>query len=229
MEFFNSMADLSEIKNVLLALSPSKRLKFLRQKIIKKNQTLFCQDGIIRSGTLKSIESEKLKISPRIAEKLAHKMGLEGITCHPSLFLDPADECNIQINFENAKIIGPSLSSLEEIRLKLSTLTPLYIDEKLCPSLCPHGATALGRLIYPEDLKNLNHTLCLVKGSKIFVSFLTYDNNQIISKFNGKTESHSINIINFCELYAIDILYFKEPEHGTTYFSGKITRHLETC
>ncbi|MFO1259125.1 MAG: hypothetical protein U1E78_12040 [Gammaproteobacteria bacterium] len=223
------MNDLSEIIKELLRLSPSRRLKFLRQKIIKKNQTLFCQDGIIRQGTLKSIESEKLKISPRIAEKLAHKMALEGITCSPSLFLDPDDQCNIQISFENTRIIGPSLSSLEEIRLKLSTLTPLHIDENLCPELCPNGATALGKLITADELINLNHTLCLVRGSKIFIAFLTYDNHQIISKFNSKTEFHSINIINFCELYAIDILYFKEPEHGKHNLSRKNTRHLETA
>ena len=53
------------LKQTLTTLSPVGRLKFIRQKIIKKSQINFCEDGIIRIGTLKAVESEKIKIGLR--------------------------------------------------------------------------------------------------------------------------------------------------------------------
>ncbi|MGA9315230.1 MAG: hypothetical protein WBV77_11435 [Solirubrobacteraceae bacterium] len=66
-----------EISNILAALSPAKRVKYIRQKLLKQNQQTFCEDGIIREGTLKSIEIERMKIGPKIAERLTHKLSLE--------------------------------------------------------------------------------------------------------------------------------------------------------
>ncbi|MBI2791612.1 MAG: hypothetical protein HYX61_06605 [Gammaproteobacteria bacterium] len=201
------MDDLDTLKEKLVLKTPAKRLKYLRQKVIKKNQNQFCMDGIIRTGTLKSVESEKLKISPRIAEKLVHKFRLEGVICNEELFLQPNGNCEINLDDSREKIIDPT-SNLEEIRKKLSTLTPIQIDKDLCPTLAPNGATVLARELKEEDLILLNKTLCLVHGTKIFVSFLTYDNNQIIAEHDGKVERFPTNIIHFCGMYAIEILYF---------------------
>ncbi len=202
------MDDLETIQNILTKISPAKRLKYLRQKITKKNQTAFCQDGIIRSGTLKSVETEKLKISPRIAERLTHKFRLEGVVCSDDIFLDDNSECNIRFDRTQERIIGSSASSLEDIRKKLTTLTPIDIPKDLCPTLFPNGATALARELKPDELHTLKKTLCLVHGEKIFISFLSYENDQIISAINDKVEHFSNNIINFCGLYAIEIVYF---------------------
>ncbi|MBN9289478.1 MAG: hypothetical protein BGO43_13515 [Gammaproteobacteria bacterium 39-13] len=202
------MNDLETIKENLILKSPAKRLKFLRQKVIKKNQDQFCQDGIIRSSTLKFVETERLKISPRIAERLVHKLRLEGIICKEEIFLEHNSDCQIILDDSREKIIGPSSSNLEEIRKKLSILTPLHIDKELCPSIAPNGATALARELREDDLLQLNKTLCFVQGAKTFVSLLTYENNQILSDNDGKIEYFPTNIINFCGMYAIEILYF---------------------
>lgn len=202
------MDDLEIIKENLTQKTPAKRLKFLRQKVVKKNQEEFCLDGIIRSGTLKSVESEKLKISPRIAEKLVHKFRLEGVICKEALFLEPETDCDIAIDDSREKIIGPSTTNLEEIRRKLSLLTPIHIDKNLCPSIAPNGGTALARELKNEDLVHLNKTLCLVHGTKVFVSYLTYEKKQIIAECNGNVERFPTNIIQFCGMYAIEILYF---------------------
>lgn len=202
------MVDLELIKENLIQKSPAKRLKFLRQKVVKKNQDDFCLDGIIRSGTLKSVESEKLKISPRIAEKLVHKFRLEGVICKGSLFLESETDCEIVIDDSREKIIDQSSGNLEEIRKKLSSLTPIHIDRSLCPALAPNGGTALARELKEEDLVHLNKTLCLVHGTKVFVAHLTYEKNQIIADSNGKLERFPTNIIQFCGMYAIEILYF---------------------
>lgn len=201
------MDDLELLKEKLVLKTPAKRLKYLRQKVIKKNQNQFCLDGIIRSGTLKSVESEKLKISPRIAERLVHKFRLEGVVCNEELFLESQSNCEITFDDTREKIIDPT-ANLEEIRKKLSTLTPIQIDKELCPTLAPKGATALARELKEDDLVNLNKTLCLVHGTKIFVSFLTYDNNQILAEYDGKVERFTTNIIHFCGMYVIEILYF---------------------
>lgn len=75
-----------ELAHDLALLSPSKRVKYIRQKLLKQNQQAFCEDGIIREGTLKSIEIERMKIGPKIAERLTHKLSLEGIICDASIF-----------------------------------------------------------------------------------------------------------------------------------------------
>ena len=180
----------------------------MRQKVIKQNQDQFCQDGIIRSGTLKSVESEKLKISPKIAERLVHKFRLEGLICNDDIFLHNESTCEIKFDSTRKQIVGPLISNLEEIRKKLSTLTPIQIDKSLCPTLAPNGATALARELRMEDLSALNKTLCLVHGIKNFITYLTYENHQILSEYNGQTEYFPTNIINFCGLYAIEVLYF---------------------
>lgn len=204
------MDDLNLINETLVHKSPAKRIKFLRQKVIKKNQEQFCQDGIIRSSTLKYLETERLKISPRIAERLVHKFSLEGVLCKEEIFLEPESDCQIILDDTREKIIGPSGSNLEEIRKKLSTLIPVHINRDLCPAIAPNGATALARELRKEDLSQLKDTLCLVHGTKTFVSLLSYENNQILSNNNGKIEHFPTNIINFCGMYAIEILYFNK-------------------
>ncbi|KTD13219.1 hypothetical protein [Legionella jamestowniensis] len=114
-----------EISNILINLSPAKRVKFIRQKLLKQNQQTFCEDGIIRSGTLKSIEIERIKIGPKIAERLVHKLNLEGIICDPNLFLEQNAPCTIKIDSSKKELTGSSMSYLEEIRQKITQLTPI--------------------------------------------------------------------------------------------------------
>lgn len=204
------MDDLNVINETLVHKSPAKRIKFLRQKVIKKNQEQFCQDGIIRFSTLKYIETGRIKVSPRIAERLVHKFRLEGIICKEEIFLEPESDCQIILDDTREKIIGPSGSNLEEIRKKLSTLIPVHINKELCPAIAPNGATALARELREEDLYQLKDTLCLVHGTKTFVSLLSYENNQILSDNNGKIERFPTDIIHFCGMYAIEILYFNK-------------------
>jgi hypothetical protein len=205
------MNDLADLTENLIQKSPAKRLKFLRQKILKKNQNTFCEDGIIRSGTLKSVETEKLKISPRIAERLVHKFRLEGLICSHDLFLEHTSQCLVEFDDRRKHIIGNSTETLEDIRVKLRTLTPVHINQDLCPSLFPNGATALAKELIADDLPSLKRTLCLVQGSKVFITYLTYENDQITASLDGKIEYFPTNIINFCELYAIEIVYFTPP------------------
>lgn len=204
------MDNTETIRDALLEMSPAKRLKYLRQKIAQKNQTEFCLDGIIRSGTLKSIETEKLKISPKIAERLVHKFKLEGIICESDLFLKDQNNCQINIDYSKKNIISNTPTCLEEIRRKLTTLTPIDIDKELCPSIMPNGATALARELTFEDLSSLSNTLCVVHGTKVFISFLSYEKEKIISTMDGKTDYFSPNIFNLCGVYAIELLFYNK-------------------
>lgn len=204
------MDNIETIRDVLLKMLPAKRLKYLRQKVAQKNQTEFCLDGIIRSGTLKSIETEKLKISPKIAERLVHKFKLEGIICNSDLFLVDKSTCQITFDHSQKSLISNTPSTLEEIRKKLATLTPIDIDKNLCPAIIPNGATALARELTPDDLPKLNNTLCIVHGSKVFISFLSYEDDQIISIMAGKTDYFSPNIFSLCGVYAIEILFYNK-------------------
>ncbi|MGE4348885.1 MAG: hypothetical protein AB7D28_03895 [Candidatus Berkiella sp.] len=206
------MDNTETIRDVLLKISPAKRLKFLRQKIAKKNQSAFCLDGIIRSGTLKSIETEKLKISPKIAERLVHKFKLEGIICESDLFLKDKASCQIIFDHSQQNIISNTPSCLEEIRKKLTTLTPIDIDKDLCPSIIPNGATALAKELTPEDLLSLSNTLCVVHGTKVFISFLSYENEKIISTMDGKIDYFSPNIFSLCGVYAIELLFYNKSK-----------------
>ena len=99
----------SEITNELVKLSPGKRVKFIRQKLLKQNQQSFCEDGMVRSGTLKSIESERMKIGEKIAERLVHKLYLEGVICDSNIFLEKENPCHIEIDFSKKVKWTPSM------------------------------------------------------------------------------------------------------------------------
>ena len=90
--------NVESISNILYTLPPAKRIKFIRQKILKQNQIDFCSDGIIREGTLKSIESERIKIGEKIAERIIHKLKIEGVFCSKELFLEQSSPCDIKID-----------------------------------------------------------------------------------------------------------------------------------
>src|SRR5262245_57086622 len=108
--------DKKELSRILLPLTPGKRLKYIRQKILNKNQSDFCEDGIIRTGTLKSIETERMKIADKIAERIIHKLSLEGIICEKSLLTKNDDPCIISIDTTKKELAGSSIKTLEEIR-----------------------------------------------------------------------------------------------------------------
>ncbi len=200
--------DREALASTLEPLSPGKRLKYLRQKIVQKNQDDFCQDGIIRAGTLKLIESNRLKISPRIAVRLTHKFRLEGVSCEPDLFFEDNNNCNVAIDNTRQNIIGSAMSSLEELRIKISTLTPISISKEICPSLLPNGGIALARELKQNELQTLNNTLCLIHGTQLCVSYLTYDGKQLLSKCEDKIEYFSTHIIHICGIYVIEMLSF---------------------
>lgn len=208
--------NMNELSAQLAALPPAKRVKFLRQKLLKQNQHCFCEDGIVRSGTLKSIESERMNIGPKIAQRLVHKFHLEGILCEPELFLEQENACIISTDFSKKELTGDSMSYLEEIRQKITQLTPIIINtDEYAPSI-PRQTTLLTQELRKDELKQLNNTLCYIKGDKSSLYYLTYLNKEELSAyFNNKRISLSTNLFDFCALYRVEIIYFRNTKENT--------------
>lgn len=202
------MLNNEEISKTLIKLSPAIRVKHIRQKILKQNQQTFCEDGIIRSGTLKSIETQRMKIGPKIAERLAHKLSLEGIICEPNIFLDQENPCEIKIDMFKKDLTGNSMNYLEKIRQKLTQLTPIEIlNDAYFPQI-PAGSTLLAREATKENLKYFQSTLCFIKGNKSSLYYLTYINEQELEgELNNKKITLSSNIIDFCSVFIVEIIY----------------------
>ncbi|WP_131774867.1 hypothetical protein [Legionella anisa] len=197
-----------EISNTLAALSPAKRVKYIRQKLLKQNQQIFCEDGIIREGTLKSIEIERMKIAPKIAERLAHKLSLEGIVCDAAIFLQEKNLCHITLDTSKKELTGKSKSYLEEMRQKITQLTPINIVTDQYAPLIPAQSTLLGREANKEDLSQFDKTLCFIRGNKSSLYYLTFLNeNELEAEINNKKLIISGNIINFCSIFIIELIY----------------------
>ncbi len=201
--------NIDEISRELVNLSPGKRVKFIRQKLLKQNQQSFCEDGIVRSGTLKSIESERMKIGTKIAQRLVHKFHLEGIICDPQVFLEANNPCDIQIDPSKKELSEGSMSYLEDIRQKITQLTPIIITTNDYEPIIPEGSTLLTREAGKKELEYLNNALCFIKGNKASLYYLTYINDEELeAKFNDKSIIIPTNIIDFCSIYIVEIIYF---------------------
>ena len=197
-----------ELSNTLTVLSPAQRLKYIRQKLLKQNQQTFCEDGIIREGTLKSIEIERMKIAPKIAERLVHKLCLEGIICDSAVFLEPNNPCHLIVDASKKELTGKSKSYLEEMRQKITQLTPINITTNEYAPLIPSGTVLLAREASQEDLRQLNQKLCFIKGKKSSLYYLTYLNdNELEAAMNDKKIVISANIIDFCSIFIIELIY----------------------
>jgi len=202
-----------EISIILKTLSPAKRVKYIRQKLLKQNQDFFCKDGLIRSGTLKSIEIERMKIGPKIAERLSHKLALEGIVCKASIFLEINSPCTIQIDNSKKELTGNSMDCLEEIRKKLTQLTPIKIVTNEFAPQIPQGSTLLSNLANKDNLKQLYKTLCFIKGDKSALYYLTYINeDELRAEINNEEIIISTNIIDFCSIFIVEIIYLKKAK-----------------
>ncbi|KTD33593.1 hypothetical protein Lnau_2344 [Legionella nautarum] len=198
----------NEISNTLISLSPAKRVKYIRQKLLNQNQQTFCEDGIIREGTLKSIEIERMKIAPKIAERLTHKLGLEGIVCDVNIFLEENNPCHITIDMSKKELTGKSKICLEEMRQKITQLTPINIETDEYAPLIPAQSTLLGREANKDNLSQFNKTLCFIKGNKSSLYYLTFLNeNELEAEINNKKLIISGNIIDFCSIFIIELIY----------------------
>ncbi|MDI9818518.1 MULTISPECIES: hypothetical protein [unclassified Legionella] len=201
--------NINEISNELVKLSPAKRVKFIRQKLLKQNQQSFCEDGIVRSGTLKSIESGRMKIGSKIAERLVHKFNLEGVICDSQIFLEKDAPCDIKIDFSKKELTGDSMSYLEEMRQKITQLTPIIISTDDYEPIFPKETTLLTHEATKENLKQFKNTLCYIKGDKSSLYYLTYMNaEELQANFNNKTITISTNMLDFCSVYVVKIIYF---------------------
>lgn len=198
----------NEISNTLISLSPAKRVKYIRQQLLKQNQQTFCEDGIVREGTLKSIEIERMKIAPKIAERLTHKFGLEGVVCDVNIFLEENNPCHITIDMSKKELTGKSKICLEEMRQKITQLTPINIETDEYTPLIPAQSTLLGREVSKDDLSQFNKTLCFIKGNKSSLYYLTFLNeNELEAEINNKKLIISGNIIDFCSIFIIELIY----------------------
>lgn len=198
-----------ELENTLAVLSPAKRVKYLRQKLLKQNQQIFCEDGIIREGTLKSIESERMKIAPKIAERLVHKLNLEGIICETAIFLEQNNPCHLTLDTSKKELTGKSKSYLEEMRQKITQLTPINITTNEYSPLIPAQSILLAREATKNDLWQLNQKLCFIKGNKSSLYYLTFLNdNELEAEINDKKLIISSSIIDFCSVFIIELIYF---------------------
>lgn len=199
---------INEIRNELVKLSPAKRVKFIRQKLLKQNQQAFCEDGIVRSGTLKSIESERMKIGAKIAERLVHKLSLEGIICDSQIFLERNDPCHLKIDASKKELTGDSMTYLEEMRQKITKLTPIIISTDDYEPIIPKNTTLLTLEATRDSLKQLKNTLCYIKGDKSSLYYLTYLNTEELeASFNNKQIIISTNLFDFCSIYIVEIIY----------------------
>jgi hypothetical protein len=197
-----------ETSNILALLSPAKRVKYIRQKLLKQNQQTFCKDGIIREGTLKSIEIERMKIGPKIAARLIHKLSLEGVICDINIFLEENDPCYVTLDSSKKELTGTSMSCLEEIRKKITLLTPINIVTNEYAPLIPKQSTLLGREATIDNIHQFNKTLCFIKGNKSCMYYLTFLNkNELKAEINSEQIIISTNILNFCSIFIIELIY----------------------
>mgnify|MGYP001066843115 FL=1 len=197
-----------EISNTLKGLSPAKRIKFLRQQILNKNQQQFCEDGIIRAGTLKSIEIERMKIGPKIAARLCHKFSLEGIICDAALFLEHDNCCELEIDHKKKELIGNSLDSLELMRKKITQLTPIQITHDDFSPFIPKDSVLLIREANPKDISGFKKTLCLIRGDKYSLYYLTLtSDDELYAEYKDKQTVFSLNLFDFCSVYIVEMIY----------------------
>ena len=171
------------------------------------------KDGIIREGTLKSIEIERMKIWPKIAERLTHKLSLEGIICDVEVFLEQNNPCHITIDTSKKELTGKSMSYLEEMRQKITQLTPISIITDEYAPLIPAHSTLLAREATKVDLRNFNKTLCFIKGNKSSVYYLTFLNDdELEGEINNKKLIISSSIIDFCSIFIIELIYLGDSK-----------------
>lgn len=200
----------SEFSSALISLTPGKRVKYLRQKIMKQNQHEFCTDGIIRSGTLKSIESERMKIGEKISERFLHKFGLEGIDCESDIFLNPSSSCDIRVDLSKKKLVGESLSKIEEIRIKSQKLIPIEVTDDSFSPYIKKSSTLLVKKLPASHVTNLNKDLCYIQGSTqseiYFLTFLSSGN--IVAEKPGKKIQLTEDTLSLCNVFAIELIYF---------------------
>lgn len=201
--------NIEDISTELKSLSPEKRIKFLRQKILQQNQTTFCEDGIVRSGTLKSIESGRMKIGSKIAERLVRKFSLEGIKCRDDLFLSEQSQCLIEVDFSRRQLAGESISYLEDIRKKIGYLTPIFINSTEFEPLIPLGTTLLTYEACENDFHKLNNKLCYIKGDKSQIYYVKCINeDKFEAYFNSKKVLFLKSVLDICSVYIVEIIYF---------------------
>lgn len=201
--------NIEDISTELKALSPAKRVKFLRQKILQQNQTTFCADGIVRSGTLKSIESERMKIGPKVADRLVRKLSLEGIKCQADLFLTDNSRCILEVDFSKRKLAGESISYLEEMRQRIGYLTPIFINSGEFEPLIPQGTTLLTYEAGEKDLQMLNNRLCYIKGDKSQLYYVkSISKDKFEAFFNNKKVEFLRSMLDICSVYIVEIIYF---------------------
>lgn len=206
-----NLENFESISEILANLTPGKRLKYIRQKIVNKNQMDFCIDGIVRSGTLKSIESERIQVGSKVAEKICHKLSLEGIECSPDIFMQNDDPCLITVNKTNKEIIGSSLSRLEEIKTKTHLLTPVEVTDDNFSPYITKGSTLMVQELSPENLTQLNNCLCFIKGNTAGLYFLSYENDEKIHAKTPCSESlFTKAILEFCKVYQVEIIYLQQ-------------------
>ena len=135
-------------------------------------------------------------------------MNLEGILCDANIFLEQNNPCYITIDTSKKELIGKSLSYLEEMRQKITQLTPINIDTDEYSPMIPAQSILLGREANKDMLQEFNKTLCFIRGNKSSLYYLTFINeNELKAEINSKKLVISTNIITFCSIFIIEFIY----------------------
>ncbi|WHN66754.1 hypothetical protein [Cysteiniphilum sp. QT6929] len=198
-----------KLSQKLKNLKPHERIRLLRREIVKQNQTDFCNEGIVRIGTLKLIESARVKVGKRVANGLAKKFELEGIYLDPSMFMEKENSCVIKVN-KTHKSLCNDPARVEVLRKNLSSLTPITINVDIYNPFLPKNTMIMGSLIHTEqEIKSLDNTLCLIQGNAQNIYYMSYRNGKLRATFNNEETDFPMDIAKLCQLYRIDVVFYK--------------------
>ena len=93
------------------------------------------------------------------------------------------------------------------IRLKITQLTSITIETDEYAPLIPAQSTLLGREASKDNLAQFNKTLCFIRGNKSSLYYFTYINAELEAEINDKKIIISLNIIDFCTIFIIELIY----------------------
>lgn len=122
--------------------------------------------------------------------------------------LEQHNPCHITVDTSKKELTGKSMNYLEEMRRKITQLTPINITTNDYAPIIREQSTLLGREATIDDFAHFNKTLCFIRGQKSSLYYLTFLNqNELKAEINNEKIIISTNLINFCSIFIIELIY----------------------
>lgn len=189
-------------------LAPHERLKYIRKKLLGINQEEFCSNGNFSLNTLKHVESGRVAISEKNAEKLIYQLQIFGVYCNSDIFQDHPSRINIDIDYKFKEDNFSLTDDISRFNEKIKKLKAIKINENIYEPFIKKDSIVfidVNKSITPESL---NETLCLIEASTTKIFFLTYKDNQVIAEFKEEKMVFSLDTLKMCKVYPIDVVFY---------------------